>query len=210
MSRVVAVIIAMGMMAGSVLADLVNGGFGIATNGNTDIVGWTGAHGGQWNTDGGGASTESWRSMPGAETNEYEMHAWGSEGGDAGLWQEVTNDLGGASVWTASLWMWNDATFTNVTTEMKIEFYSGDFGAPLQTTTLAITKPGETWTQFSVISTAPVNAAWSRVVIYSGDMGTSGALQFDSVSLTAVPEPGVAALFGFGALALWMRRRTAK
>jgi hypothetical protein len=63
---------------------------------------------------------------------------------------------------------------------------------------------GDTWNLTSVRVTSIVSSARAEINI-SNSGGTAGALYFDDVDFTAIPEPTTAALFGFvglGALAL--------
>ena len=189
-------------------ADLINGGFetGVGSTGQyINIVGWSGGNGGTW----GDIDLRDWRFHSG--TQEGALHNWGAGQTDAGWWQQLTNSAAG-TVWQASTWLWNDnggsgGVYTNVTTELKIEFYSGTFGAPLATATKITTLPGESWQQVSVVGTSPVNTAWARFVLDSVGQGTGGALQLDDASLVVIPEPTVTALFGFAGLLFLAARR---
>lgn len=159
-------------------------------------AGWT--HSGLW----GDADVRTWRARSG--TNEATMHSWGGSGGDAGWWQETTNAWGAGSIWIASVWLCNDnggwggGIYTNLSTELKLEFYSGTYGPPLAVYTNLVTLPGETWTYFAVTGTAPSGSAWARWVLAANDQSANGSLQFDDVSLEVIPEPLAVALLGIG------------
>lgn len=173
MMRSLAVALAViGLAANPVMADLSNPGFEIGAEqlGPTGITYWAWdvppawTHGGSW----GDRNAQSWRSHSG--TNEATLRDWGQANNDCGWWQEVTNNLGDLSVWTAGGWFandnggWGGGVYTNVRSELKIEFYSGAFGPALGVATNAFPLPGETWTYVSLVATAPVNTAWARFV----------------------------------------------
>ena len=64
--------------------------------------------------------------------------------------------------------------------------------------------------EFSLTAIAPDETASLNVVIAAqtfGTPGTTGAFQYDSASLTAIPTPGAAAVLGFAGLAAARRRR---
>jgi hypothetical protein len=193
-------------------ADLMNGGFeiGYGSPANAQYWSWNNPepHGGSW----GDVNVENWRTHSG--TNEASIRDWGVGGDDGGWWQEVTNSVGNGSTWTASFWAWNDNNYTSVTTQLKVEFYNGNWGTALSVVTNKLTLSGETWAQFSLQGTAPVDTAWTRFVLESQGQGQAGAFQFDDASLTgvvAVPEPVSAAMFGIGMIAFYaLRRRIAK
>lgn len=164
-------------------------------------------HGGHW----GDADVRNWRTHGG--TNIGTIHNWGGTAADGGWWQEVTNSYGAGSTWEGSAWFWNDnsgSIYTTAYSQIKIEFYNGA-SALVGAATNEFALPGETWTEVSVLGTAPVDTAWSRLVITSGGQGTAGALQIDDTSLAnAVPEPTtfvMLALAGVGIAVLRRKRR---
>jgi len=195
-------------------ADLLNPGFELGPTGGestTNTPNWTwdvpsgSTHGGKW----GDTDVQNWRSHGGSQ--EAAIHNWGSTAADGGWWQEITNDYGNLSVWTGSLWTWNDnsgSVYTNVSTFVKIEFYDAT-STSLGAWTNNFTLSGETWAQVSVVATAPVNTVWSRFVVGATGQGQSGALQIDDTSLTgvaAIPEPMSAGLLLIGLAGIYAVR----
>ena len=160
-------------------------------------------HGSYW----GSIGNQSWH--PHTGTNSAYMYKWSvGDQVDSGLWQETTNSAGAGSVWTASGWFYSDANYSNAYRDIRIEFFDGSYGA-LGTVSNSFAMPGPTYTMVSVVATAPVNTAWVRLgveVKHTGMERSEGTFFVDDVSL-AIPEPTVAALFGFAGLIFLAARR---
>lgn len=112
--------------------------------------------------------------------------------GGGGWWQQVTNAYATGTVWEAAVWVWNDdgtgggAVWTNTFSALQIEFRAYD--DTLLSSNFFQLPPdgyGETWTEISVLATAPVDTAWARFAIYANGLGSGdvGALQFDNAVL---------------------------
>ncbi len=177
------VVIAMGIM--SVQAGLLgNAGFETAGTDGTKAQNWEwdnpDHNGSTWGT----ASRESWRFHSGA----FEAAICGSWKGDTegGWWQQAAAEPG--VTYTASAWFWADDGWTAGEQVFKLEFYDVNFGSPLLVVTNVLSGLSPNWAEEHVQASAPENAAFVRVVVFAADVGASGALQFDDLSLVA--EPG--------------------
>ena len=171
--------------------NLLNAGFELAgAGGAAKASNWNGeaqggvVMGGSW----GDATRESWRSHGGLW--EGTVHDWSASGAGAGFWQQVTNNLGPGSTWTAGIWAWNDNGtagnyFSNALGKytLKIEWYNGAFQL-LSQDVAAIPLPGEVWTRGTVQGVAPAGAVWVRLVVGADAMSSGGALQLDDAALS--------------------------
>ncbi|HBA85950.1 MAG TPA: hypothetical protein DCZ95_17845 [Verrucomicrobia bacterium] len=140
-------------------------------------------HGAKW----GNAVRKDWH----AKSGSWCGTVCGSWFGDVqgGWWQEVPATPGVA--YTFSGWFWADSNWTNQADQgIKIEFYSrNESGETMLCDSRNLFEGiGESWAQKTVSAVAPTNAQWVRVVVWAQQVGVSGALQFDDVSLVA--EPG--------------------
>jgi hypothetical protein len=137
--------------------------------------------GGYWGT----ASRESWASAYDGDYRGALRGLWATAGDNGGFWQQVTNAVGAGSVWEASAWVYNDASWAPDWQAIEIEWWDAGVSNVLDGTTNIFANPGQTWTHVSVLSTAPVGAVWARWVMRAVDV-TDGALSIDHVSLRVV------------------------
>ncbi|HPF98784.1 MAG TPA: DUF2271 domain-containing protein [Kiritimatiellia bacterium] len=171
--------------------NLLNASFELAGVGGASFASnWNGEAqngvimGGSW----GGASRESWRAHSGSWQGT--VHDWGASGIGAGFWQQVTNNLGPGSIWTAGIWAWNDngqsgIYFTNASGKytLKIEWYDAAQQLISQESA-GISLPGEVWTRGTVQGVAPAGTVWVRFIVGVEAMSAGGSLQFDDATLT--------------------------
>ncbi|MBX7259818.1 MAG: hypothetical protein K1Y02_25915 [Candidatus Hydrogenedentes bacterium] len=143
-------------------------------------------HGGIWGT----FSRRGWRSHSGSWEGALQG-SWINRGPDGGAWQEGPAIPGG--LYEASAWFWADVPgtgsggpWTSLVQELKIEFYSTNFGSAIMTYQTNLGVITESWTQKTLRATAPFDAAWARWVVAVVGVGSKGALQFDDAELRLI------------------------
>jgi hypothetical protein len=129
-----------------------------------------------------------------------------------GLWQDYTATAGTEYLYSVQVMDWSgDTSPNNWDLQIEAEFYDAS-NAQLAAVVLGYfdsgIQPDDTWVQIGGSIVAPANTAYGRVVLRTVDWqdGIAGAIYFDNVSVTVVPEPISLALLGLGGLLL-MRRR---
>ena len=152
---------------------------------------YPGTHGSNWGTM---DREYTWRRLSGAGEGTI-RGTWSGAGTSGGCWQEVQATPNQNYRFTSLFWadVYNNNTWTSAFQAIKIEFFSSTTGL-LYAVTNAIGDVGEVWVGRSVEATAPSGAAWVRCSIFADGVGGNGALQFDDVSLVAIPaetiQPG--------------------
>ncbi len=132
----------------------------------------------------GSAARQNYRSYQG--TN---MMAIGTEPNFGGVWQDVPAGFG--YDYQASGFFWADVNppfgpWTAGVQQIKIEFFSHSYEF-LGSAETEIAGVGQNWKRFSVRASAPQDTAWARLVVNVQDAGTKGSLQFDNLSMIAIP-----------------------
>lgn len=206
MSKIWTVLFLVVFLVNAVYGDLMNPGFETAGSTNTTAQywewdnpsGWT--QGGYW----GNATREDWRSHSG----DYEAvikGTWAGQGDNGGMWQEFAATEG--QQLEASAWFWADNNWSAALQGIKIEFYDNSVSL-ITSVSNAFSDVAESWIQKSVTATAPAETAWVRTAIWADEAGSDGALQFDDVAMSVIPEPSSVLLGLLGATLLYFRRIT--
>lgn len=159
---------------------LLNGSFEQAGAGGGEAAEW-----GKW----GNTSRENWQSSSGFW--QATIRNWAGTDGNGGWYQQITNNHAEGTVWTATADVWNDnggggGVYTAAWTRLMIKFNDGS--SDFMTVSNQFLLPGESWKTISVTATAPVGVAYVKVQMEAFGQGTSGALQFDSVTLEPLDD----------------------
>ncbi|HEY8241468.1 MAG TPA: hypothetical protein VIH35_08475, partial [Kiritimatiellia bacterium] len=129
-------------------------------------------------------SRENWRYHSGSWMAAVKG-TWGGSGSDRAIWQEVTNTFDAGDVWEAGAWFWNDATYANTSSKLKLLFIDGS-GNVIGGHTNTFSPPGETWTYVSVLATSVASTVWVRFMLDVVGVNANGALQLDDAILYPV------------------------
>lgn len=166
-----------------------NGGFDISDPVNTnEAYSWkwrpTMAYGDRF----GSSGRVDWR----FRSPESEMFI--GSGGGGGVWQDVP--AGEDFDYELSGWFWMDGPdnpaygpWTAVVQEVKFEFYNSarqKIGADISTRIPFVYS--DPFKQVTVRAAAPVGARWARAVVNASGTGNKGSLQFDDLSVRAIPR----------------------
>lgn len=179
---------------------LINGGFEDGDTGQLGVVpipGWNSWGNAGWHNDDAGAVIET-----------KSMKFWWD---GVGLWQDFAATAG--LMYNCSVQVMDagrDTSPNNWDLQIEAEFYDA---ADTQLTAVVLgyfdsgIEPDDTWSTIGGAIAAPVDTAYGRVVLRMVDWqdGIGGALYFDDVNVTVVPEPATLLLLGLGGLML--RRR---
>lgn len=202
----------LGFAAGQAEANLlVNAGFEDAGLTAGDTFGAPG-----WTAFGGGTYTVH-TSMLGAVGAHSGDHAFKQFGATSGIFQQVAINAGDEVNAGAFLLNYSgDALGGGQVAAVNIEWIQAN-GASHSGITPFIsngettaTSPQDTWTLQTVTGIAPVDAAFARLTLITGnflDGGTGGAPFYDDAFLEVVPEPSSLALIALGGMAMLQRRR---
>jgi len=134
-------------------------------------------HGHAW----GSATRDNTRAVDG-EYSGVIQGIWADRGDRGGTWQETEITAGETYVFSGSFFC--DPEWAAMTQNMIIEFRDVTRSNRLNTATVVVTNCDADWTHFSVEATAPEGAVWARTVISVGNIGSSGSLYFDELTLT--------------------------
>jgi len=127
---------------------------------------------------------EGWAAQAG--TNGLAMYGW-TTGGYAA--QDVLYP--GLSNYTFSIYGAKDAGFdlSALNVELKLEFYSDLAGTILiHATTNAIVSAASSWTEYTLVGTAPAATELVRPVIGFGGTASSGGFKWDNAQLSSTPN----------------------
>ena len=209
--KVVAVLIALGLIGVASANILVNPGFEIGTAGGAATPdGW-------WKPN-NSAGTETWAAQSG--TNGFAFFSWTADNWSYLLQDVYTNAVAGEVV-TFSIWG-QAQNFTSTGSEcyMKLEFWQGGTLAYTVTNSVydAIVADRFDWNQYSMTATVAVdNVTLIKPMFGYGQtgatMGGDQAVLWDNADLTiaAIPEPMSAMLLGIGLYGVaWTRRLVRK
>lgn len=133
----------------------------------------------------GSASREDWRSYDGLYIMTVRGQ-WAEAGEYGGCWQEVEATPG--VEYRASGWFWSDPEWEADFQEMKLEFWGADYSRLLHSESVSLEDITSEWAKYEIISAAPAEAAYVRLVIHVEGVGYYGALQFDHMVLAQADE----------------------
>ena len=133
----------------------------------------------------GSASREDWRSYDGLYIMTVRGQ-WADAGDYGGCWQEVEAESG--TEYHASGWFWSDPEWEADIQEIKLEFWTSDYGRLLHREVVSLADVSPEWTRYDVLAMAPEGAAFVRLVVHAEGVGYYGALQFDHMVLAKADE----------------------
>jgi hypothetical protein len=139
----------------------------------------------------GSAAREDWRSHDGMFIMTV-RGKWADKGEYGGAWQTAKAEPG--ETYRAAAWFWADSEWHPSLQELKLEFYTENYGELLLTESTPLGELEARWQRREVTATAPEDTHWVRLVINVQGVSDAGALQFDSVYLSPLdrfnePEP---------------------
>lgn len=158
------------------------------------------SNGGTW----GSAARVDWRATDGGFCATIQG-TWAGAGDFGGWWQQAAVSEG--DLVTISGYFYADTNWTATTQELKIEWYDSILAPVGSQPSVDLSAVSDSWEYKSVQGTAPATAVWARLTVNASGAGANGALQFDEMSLTVIPEPLALTLLTSGfALCLLLRR----
>ena len=161
-------------------------------------------------------------------TNISSWSSWGSSGyynddidsqmsvkiwwDDSGLWQDWSATAGEAYTLAVDARQQSTDPLVSWRGYLKVEFYNSTNGqiASQELDYLTPTDSKDTWLQLSGTYTAPVDTVYGRILLGMNNWASNaaGSVYFDNASVVAaIPEPTMAALFGFAGLIFLAARR---
>ena len=187
---------------------LVNGGFEnpITYDGPPFVGSWEGFNG-------GGASAANSTLLPRTGAQSLQLSIFNTVNTFAGAFQDVPGLVSGTE-YSLSGWQATTSTPLDVGVEVRIEWRNSVSNIEISRTPNLTPIPGAVYLPFSLTAAVPTGADTARVVYAIQSFSTAprgnGTVYMDDISLSVVPEPSAALLFGGGCLALiTMRRRLA-
>jgi autotransporter-associated beta strand protein len=168
-------------------------GENLLTNGSFEIEGWWSGAANGWDAtnfpnDRVGATFGNYlRADFRSRSGGYSASIPGQQGSHVntggGWYQDVTNANGAGTIWKASAWTISDNGWTANYAAVSIEFYQGDHSTRVGAVTNNFGIPSNGWQYVSVVGTAPVDAAFARIVLTADALGTNGSIYFDNAVL---------------------------